>query len=328
MGESSPPSALPQTTCMAASPQPFDHQPVLLAAVLSALDLKPTHLYVDGTLGGAGHSLAMLKQCPTLNLIGLDRDPLAVSIARERLQNAGYAHNTQVINARFAELGAHVAPGSVTGGVLLDIGVSSPQLDDPARGFSFRYDSPLDMRMNPTKGQTAADYIAQADEAKLVNCFKTYGEERLARPIAQAILSAPHLPVTTTELANVVSQVYRRYRIKEQQHPATRVFQALRIAINGELDELTTVLAAMPTVLAPGARLAVITFHSLEDRIVKQWMAHQVAKCVCPPRLPICQCGKQVTGQLITRKPIIATPEEIATNPRSRSAKLRVLAWG
>jgi 16S rRNA (cytosine1402-N4)-methyltransferase len=301
---------------------PFSHIPVLRDETLQGLALTPGRVYIDATLGGAGHALAMLAAQPGIQLLGFDQDPTALAVARQRLPET-----VTLIQAPFSTMAHHVPPASVTGGVLLDIGVSSPQLDDATRGFSFRQNAPLDMRMSQ-QGRTAAEWLASATEAELTACFKTYGEERLAKPIAQAIIASP-VPMThTVQLAGLISDMYRRFGLKkEDQHPATRVFQALRIQVNNELGELQAALDSLPTLLAPGARIAVITFHSLEDRMVKDWMRYQAAACVCPPRMPVCRCGKRVSLRLICKKPITASAEEIAANPRSRSAKLRVAEW-
>jgi 16S rRNA (cytosine1402-N4)-methyltransferase len=303
----------------------FEHTPVLLQEVIAALNPQPGLCYVDGTLGGAGHACAVLACQSQAQLVGFDRDPQALAFAQQRL--SPYHGATRLVHAPFADMAQHLSPGSITGGILLDLGVSSPQLDQAERGFSFMKPGPLDMRMNPTQGQTAADFLATASEAQLVDWFKQYGEERLAKPIARAILQSPQPVSTTTQLADICRKLYSSFRIKEAQHPATRVFQALRIAVNSELDQLQQTLAQLPLLLAPGARVAIISFHSLEDRLVKQWMVQQAARCVCPPRMPICQCGKTPTLKLISRKPILAQPEEVANNPRARSAKLRVGEW-
>jgi 16S rRNA (cytosine1402-N4)-methyltransferase len=299
----------------------FIHQPVLLTEVLQALNPQPGKTYVDGTLGGAGHAMALLTKEPLAQLIGFDRDAMALAAAKECLPET-----IRLIQAPFAELACYLAPLFITGGILLDLGVSSPQLDQADRGFSFMHNAPLDMRMDQTSDSpTAAELLTTATETQLADWFKQYGEERLAKPIARAIKA--NLPTHTHALAELCRQTYRHFRIKEQQHPATRVFQALRIAVNGELDQLQGVLNQLPGLLAPGARVAIISFHSLEDRIVKQWMVQQAATCVCPPRLPVCQCGKVPTLRVLTKKPIMATTAETTQNPRARSAKLRVAEW-
>jgi 16S rRNA (cytosine1402-N4)-methyltransferase len=299
----------------------FNHQPVLLTEVLQALNPQPGKTYVDGTLGGAGHAAALLAQQPQASLIGFDRDAMALAVAKDRLPASA-----RLIQAPFAKLACYLSPLSITGGILLDLGVSSPQLDQADRGFSFMHNAPLDMRMDQASDSpTAAELLTTATETQLADWFKQYGEERLAKPIARAIKA--NLPTYTHALAELCRQSYRHFRIKEQQHPATRVFQALRIAVNGELDQLQGVLNQLPGLLAPGARVAIISFHSLEDRIVKQWMVQQAATCVCPPRLPVCQCGKVPTLRVLTKKPIMATTAETTQNPRARSAKLRVAEW-
>jgi 16S rRNA (cytosine1402-N4)-methyltransferase len=300
----------------------FDHIPVLLTDVLTGLNPSQGLTYVDATLGGAGHASALLAQCPQITLIGCDRDPQAIAAAKTRLPNT-----VKLLHTPFSGLVQHLPPGSITGGILLDLGVSSPQLDQADRGFSFRQNGPLDMRMSQT-GPTAADLLMTASEGQLTEWFKQFGEERLAKPIAQAIKQSTTPFTTTAQLAQLVGQQYARFGIYEKHHhPATRVFQALRIAVNAELTELQKVLNDLPLLLAPGARVAIISFHSLEDRMVKQWMVQQAAKCVCPPRLPVCQCGKQPTLRFISRKPVVASAEAQAQNPRARSAKLRLAEW-
>ena len=316
-------NALTQVVYASMGVMAFYHNPVLLHEVLEALNLQPDLCYVDGTLGGAGHASALLAAQPRCQLVGFDRDPQALAFAQQRLQ----PHGVRLIHAPFAEMAEHLPPQHITGGVLLDLGVSSPQLDQADRGFSFMQPGPLDMRMDPTQGPTAADLLASATEAQLVDWFKQYGEERLAKPIARAIAQSPDPIVTTTQLADICRRLYGSFRIKEAQNPATRVFQALRIVVNGELDQLQQALAQLPSLLAPGARVAIISFHSLEDRIVKQWMVQQAARCVCPPRMPICQCGKTPALRIVSRKPIMAQPDEVTQNPRARSAKLRVAEW-
>ena len=305
------------------------HLPVLLGPIVEALVTRPGGLYIDCTLGAAGHSSAILEAAgPDARLIGLDRDPSALALAAPRL--APYAPRATLRHAPFSALAAvaadlSVAPASVRG-ILLDIGVSSMQLDTPERGFSFQSDAPLDMRMDPTRPGTAADLLATLPEPDLADLLRLYGEEPAARRIAHAIARARDdgaLPATTAALADLVSRAKggRRSRI----HPATQTFQALRIAVNRELDELKAVLPAALDLLEPGGRLAVITFHSLEDRIVKSFMAAHEGRMES-----LMAGGQRWSGLLpracrVNRHPLVATDSETQNNPRARSAKLRIL---
>ncbi len=301
------------------------HIPVLLAEVLEALHPRPGKLYVDCTVGAGGHALALLQAAGAdSRLIGLDQDPAALAIARERLAGG----STELVQANFS-----VLPGvlhrlqidRIDGGVLADLGVSSMQLDTAARGFSFSKDAPLDMRMSPQAPQTAADLVNRLPEGELVRIFSEYGEEHMSKTIAREIVArraqAPF--ETTLDLAGLISELYRKKGKREEIHPATRVFQALRIAVNDELGHLRRFLEALPDLLAPGARIAVISFHSLEDRIVKQFFQAEARDCICPPRFPVCQCGHRARLKILTRKPVTAGPQECRQNPRARSARLR-----
>jgi 16S rRNA (cytosine1402-N4)-methyltransferase len=299
----------------------MEHIPVLLAEALDALAVRPDGCYVDGTFGRGGHSRALLARLgPAGRLIALDRDPTAIA-AGQTITDTRFT----LVHARFAELGQVLEELGVAAvdGVLLDIGVSSPQLDDAARGMSFRQDAPLDMRMDTSRGETVAQWLARAEEADIREVIRDYGEERFASAIAKAIVAArSERPVNTTcELAQVVAAAVRTR--EAGQHPATRSFQALRIFINKELEELSLVLPQALAALAPGGRLAVISFHSLEDRIVKRFMVDQATPPQPPRGLPLrADQLPQPTMKLVAR--IRAGAEEVLRNPRARSATLRV----
>lgn len=300
------------------------HIPVLFQTVLDGLQVRPGGRYIDATIGGAGHAAGILAaSSPDGRLLGLDRDPTAVDVARARL--ASYLGRVVIEHRSFVHL-AEVARSQQfipVDGILFDLGLSSLQLADPSRGLAFMVDGPLDMRFDPTSGgPTAADLVNDLDPEELAALLYRYGEERQARRIAQAILAARPLH-TTGELAAVVERAVGKGR-HERIHPATRTFQALRMAVNDELTALEAALPQAVEILAPGGRLAVISFHSLEDRLVKEFMRRESRDCICPPETPVCVCGHRATLRLITRKPIRPTAQEIAANPRSRSARLRV----
>jgi 16S rRNA (cytosine1402-N4)-methyltransferase len=303
------------------------HLPVLLNEVLSALQPASGKLYVDATLGAGGHAEAILQACaPSGRLIGLDQDPTALTIAGDRL--AAFGERAHLLRGNFSDL-ASLLPNDakpITGGVLADIGVSSMQLDTGERGFSSNKEAALDMRMAPDAPLTAAAVVNTYDEDALVRIFSEYGEEHLSKTIARAITERRRTQPfeTTTELARLIAGLYQSRGKQEKIHPATRVFQALRIEVNDELGVLQRFLENLPALLAPGARIAIISFHSLEDRIVKDFFQQESRDCICPPRLPICQCGHRASLRLIARKPVQATAEETKSNPRARSAKLRV----
>lgn len=307
----------------------FQHQPVLLKQTLSSLNLRPGGLYLDGTLGGGGHTEAILQATgPDGRVIGLDQDDEALAAASRRLQPFG--ERFWPIRANFADLAQVLAAEGVADldGVLLDIGVSSYQLDEPSRGFSYMQDGPLDMRMDRRAERTAADLVAELSEAELADLIYRYGEEKFSRRIARRIVEQrAQTPLESTkQLAELVSAaIPAAQRRKEKQHPAKRTFQALRIAVNDELGVLERGLAAAFASLKPGGRLAVITFHSLEDRIVKTYFAGLAKGCECPPEFPVCVCGKQPQALLITRRPQTAAEDELQSNPRARSAKLRTV---
>lgn len=301
---------------------PVVHQPVLFQAALDSLLVQPGGRYIDATVGGGGHAAGILAaSSPQGRLLGIDRDPAAIKVASTRL--APYTGRFVLVHASFEHLAAvarehHFAPAD---GILFDLGLSSLQLGDPARGFAFMSDGPLDMRYDPTQsGVTAATLVNQLSVDELAALLFRYGEEGRARRIAEAIVAARPL-YTTTELARVIERAVGR---RGHLHPATRTFQALRIAVNDELAVLEAALPQAVELLRPGGRLVVISFHSLEDRIVKQFLRRESHNCICPPEAPVCTCHHVATVRLITRKPIVPSAEEIAANPRSRSARMRV----
>ena len=304
----------------------FYHVSVLLQECLDGLNIKPDGIYVDGTLGGAGHSSQIAKRLTTGRLIGIDRDPDALKAAGERL--APYADRVTLVHSNFCEIAKVLDDLNIDAvdGILLDLGVSSPQLDDGSRGFSYMVDAPLDMRMNNEDPVTAKDIVNTWSYEELRRILFDYGEERYAPRIADAICRRrEEKPIETTlELVDIIRSAMPAAALREKQHPAKRSFQAIRIAVNDELGAVRKVMEAAIPRLNPEGRLAIITFHSLEDRIVKNAMADAAKGCTCPPSFPVCVCGKKPQAKLITRKPITATDEELEANPRSRSAKLRV----
>ena len=304
----------------------YGHKPVLLEECLQALDIKPAGTYLDGTLGRAGHALELLRRLPAGRFVGIDRDLAAIEAARERL--AAYSGRVTLLHGNFRDLGDLLREAGISrvDGMLFDLGVSSPQLDEPRRGFSYMHDAPLDMRMDETEALDAFQVVNTWSGDELRRILYEYGEERYAPRIAQAIVRRrQESPIRTTgELAEVIRSAMPAAALREKQHPAKRSFQAIRIAVNGELEALPPMLEAAVENLAPGGRLAVITFHSLEDRIVKQAMRTLATGCTCPPEFPVCVCGKKPKLRLVTRKPIVSGREELEGNPRARSAKLRV----
>ncbi|MBN1202181.1 MAG: 16S rRNA (cytosine(1402)-N(4))-methyltransferase RsmH [Anaerolineae bacterium] len=308
-------------------PPHVPHIPVLLDAVLDALRVidLPAGLFVDGTVGAGGHAHAILSAAPDARLLGLDRDPAALALAHERL--APFGERAALVHTSYEHMQDAVARWQhddtpQVDGILLDLGVSSMQVENAARGFSFSQDGPLDMRFDPASaGPTAADIVNTWDADELANILYRYGEERHSRRIARAILAARPLN-STRALAEVVAQAMPGPRQKI--HPATRTFQALRIAVNDELGAIERALPDAVDLLRPGGRLVVISFHSLEDRIVKQTFKREATNCLCPPRQPVCTCGHVARVRLLTRKPIRPGEAEAARNPRSRSARLRV----
>ncbi len=301
----------------------FVHKSVLLYETVNSLNIKPDGIYVDGTVGGAGHSLEIAKRLTTGHLYAFDRDPDAVAVATERL--SGF--NATVIMSNFDEMDSRLAEIGVNkvDGIMLDLGVSSYQLDTAGRGFSYHKTAPLDMRMSQ-KGLSAKDVINEYSKEDLTRIFRDFGEEKFSYRIAEAILRARKVKTieTTTELAEIIAEsVPASYR--REGHPARKCFQAVRIEVNGELDSLAVALDKAFELLNKDGILSVITFHSLEDRIVKQKFKEFCTGCTCPPDIPICVCGKTPRGELVNRKPITATSEELENNQRSRSAKLRVI---
>ena len=304
----------------------FHHISVLLDECIDGLNIKPDGIYVDGTLGGAGHSSQIAKRLTTGRLIGIDRDPVALKAAGERL--ASYADRVTLVHSNFCEIAQVLKDLNVDGvdGILLDLGVSSPQLDDGSRGFSYMADAPLDMRMNSEDTLSAYDVVNTWSYEELRRILFDYGEERYAPKIASAICKRrEEKPIETTlELVDVIRGAMPAQALREKQHPAKRSFQAIRIAVNDELGAVHKVMDAAIPKLNPGGRLAIITFHSLEDRIVKNAMADAAKGCICPPNFPVCVCGKKPQVKLVNRKPIISGEEELERNPRARSAKLRI----
>jgi 16S rRNA (cytosine1402-N4)-methyltransferase len=298
------------------------HTPVLYQHVLAALPLRADGHYIDGTVGAAGHAFGILKSTsPDGSLLGLDRDPHALALAAERLSEFGT--RASLHQASFAEIDevARKSNWQNVDGILFDIGLSSMQLEDSSRGFSFRLEGPLDMRFDPAQSLTAEELVNTTSEQALTNIISKYGEEPRARTIARTIIAARPL-TSTLQLADVIKRTTKRP--KRGIHPATRTFQALRIAVNDELDALERGLEAAVSLLAPGGRIVVIAFHSLEDRIVKQFFRQESQDCICPPESLECRCGHKAELRIITKKPIRPDDEEIQRNPRSRSAKMRV----
>jgi len=304
----------------------FYHVSVLLEECLEGLDIKPEGIYVDGTLGGAGHSSQIAKRLTTGRLVGIDRDPVALKAAGERL--APYGDRVTLVHSNFCQIAKVLDDLGIEAvdGILLDLGVSSPQLDDGERGFSYMLDAPLDMRMNNQDPLSAYNVVNEWSYEELRRILFDYGEERYAPRIADAVCRAREsAPIQTTlELVDVIRSAMPAAALREKQHPAKRSFQAIRIAVNDELGAVRQVMDAAIPRLKKGGRMAVITFHSLEDRIVKNAMADAARGCTCPPSFPVCVCGKKPAVRLVSRKPIVSGDAELERNPRARSAKLRV----
>ena len=304
----------------------FSHQSVLLEESLDALCIRPDGIYLDGTLGGAGHSLEIARRLTTGRLIGVDRDAEALAAAEERL--APVQDRVTLVHDNFSNVAQILRELEIPAvdGMLFDLGVSSPQLDHAERGFSYMADAPLDMRMDQSQTLSAYELVNEAPEAQLKEILYRYGEERYAPQIAGAICRRRRQrPIETTlELAEMIRGAMPPQALREKQHPAKRSFQAIRIAVNDELTAVSRMMDDAIACLKPGGRLAVITFHSLEDRIVKQAMQRAAKGCTCPPDFPVCVCGKKPSVDLVTRKPILAGAQELECNPRARSAKLRV----
>ena len=304
----------------------FHHVSVLLWECIEGLNIKPDGIYVDGTLGGAGHSSEIVKRLTTGRHIGIDRDNVALKAAGARLEP--WKDRVTLVHSNFCEIKQVLDDLNIEGvdGILLDLGVSSPQLDDGARGFSYMADAPLDMRMNNEDPLTAHDVVNTWPYEELKRILYDYGEERYAPQIASAICRKREgKPIETTlELVDVIRSAMPPAALREKQHPAKRSFQAIRIAVNDELGSVEKVMRDAIPKLNKGGRLAVITLHSLEDRIVKNAMVAASKGCTCPPSFPVCVCGKKPQVKLITRKPIVSSDEELEINPRARSAKLRI----
>lgn len=304
----------------------FHHVSVLLDECIEALNIRPDGIYVDGTLGGAGHSSQIAQRLTTGRLIGIDRDPVALKAASQRL--TPYMDRVTLVHSNFCEIASVLKELNIEGvdGILLDLGVSSPQLDEVTRGFSYMADAPLDMRMNNEDALTAHTVVNTWPREELKRILYDYGEERYAPQIAAAICRRrEERPIDTTlELVDVIRSAMPPAALREKQHPAKRSFQAIRIAVNDELGSVERVMRDAIPCLNEGGRLAIITFHSLEDRIVKNGMVAASKGCTCPPNFPVCVCGNKPKVKLVSKKPIVSGEEELERNPRARSAKLRV----
>ena len=304
----------------------FTHCPVLLDECVDALHIRPEGVYLDGTLGRAGHSVQIVQRLTTGRLICVDRDQTALDAAQNRL--APWLDKVELVHSNFDRVDEILDKLSLSGadGMLFDLGVSSPQLDDGSRGFSYNIDAPLDMRMDQEEGLTAADVVNTWSQEELRRIISQYGEERCANQIAGAIVRRRgERPISTTlELVEVIKSAMPGKALREKQHPAKRTFQAIRIAVNDELACVERMLQRAVPRLNKGGRLAVITFHSLEDRIVKNIFRRNEAPCTCPPDFPVCVCGKTPRVRLVGKRPITASEQELEENPRARSAKLRV----
>ncbi len=304
----------------------FSHKSVLLDECIDALAIRPDGIYLDGTLGGAGHSYEIVQRLTTGRLIGVDRDRIALAAAGKRLE--AFSERVTTVHSNFCEIEAILDSLGLDGidGMLFDLGVSSPQLDDAEQGFSYMADAPLDMRMNKDDAMTAADVVNTWSQEELRRILYEFGEERYAPQIASAIVRRREQKEieTTLELVDIIRSAMPAQALREKQHPAKRSFQAIRIAVNDELGSVDKMMQAAIRRLNKGGRLAVITFHSLEDRIVKNAMQAASKGCTCPPEFPVCICGKKPLVKLISRKPIVSGAKELEENPRARSAKLRV----
>jgi len=304
---------------------PKQHESVLEREVIQNLNLLGGSLIVDGTIGDGGHTELLLKNTTSVRVLGIDRDMRAIERAEKRL--APFRDRITLVHGNFSDIKTILKKANVMNvdGLLLDLGVSSPQLDSPDRGFSFMRDGPLDMRMDSSQKITAADLLVELPDEELVSVIKEYGEERFSKRIVRAIRQAQKQSAikTTLQLSNIISSVIHASR-QTKIHPATRTFQALRIAVNGELEHIKKALRDSVDILQESARVIVISFHSLEDRIVKNFFKTEEKGCVCPPKIPICSCGHKQRLKIITRKPIIPAVEEVRLNSRASSAKLRV----
>ena len=296
------------------------HTPVLLEEVVEILAPERGGFFVDATVGAGGHAEALLQRGPRIRLLGIDRDPDALEVARERLSRFG--GRVELLEENFADLDRVLGGRSSPDGILADLGVSSMQLEAASRGFSFRRDGPLDMRMSRT-GRSAADVVSESDVSELTRILREYGEERMAAKIARGIVQERTRGEAITGTRQLARIVARAKGTRERIDPATKVFQALRIEVNQELVALSSFLAAAAARLNARGRLAVISYHSLEDRLVKEALRRESGACLCPPKLPACVCGARRVLKILTRRPVVPSPAEIARNPRSRSARLR-----
>ncbi len=304
----------------------FHHVSVLLEESVDGLGIKPDGIYVDGTMGGGGHSSQIVKRLDNGKLIGFDRDETAINVCRERLSD--YSGRVEFVNRNFFEIKDVLSELGVEkiNGAILDLGVSSHQLDTAERGFSYQHDAPLDMRMNVKDTLTAKDVVNTYTQEELTDIIIRYGEDRWAKRIAEFIVKERQIEeiTTTGRLVEIIKKAVPKGARQDGPHPAKRTFQAIRIEVNGELAGLEKAIRDFIDVLAPGGRLCVITFHSLEDRIVKTVYQEAAKGCTCPPEIPVCICGKKPLGKVITKKAISASDEELEENPRSRSAHLRI----
>ena len=306
--------------------QQYSHRPVMLDECIEGLNIRPDGIYVDGTLGRAGHSAEIAKRLTTGHLYCIDRDIAAIQAARDKL--AAWMNRVSLIHGNFTDLAQLLAEAGVSAadGMLFDFGVSSPQLDDPTRGFSYMHDAPLDMRMDQSQPLTARTVVNEWPQEELRRILYQCGEERYAPAVAGAIVRARgQAPIeTTAQLVEIIRSAMPAQALREKQHPAKRTFQAIRIAVNDELTAAERVIGQAVPLLNKGGRLCIITFHSLEDRIVKMGYAGFVKGCTCPPDFPVCICGNKPSLRLVNKKPILPSEKELEENPRSRSAKLRI----
>ncbi len=304
----------------------FSHKPVLLDEVLDALSLHGDGMFLDGTVGGAGHSSAIASKLTTGKLIALDRDDTAIAVASERLSRFG--DRAEVVKSNFVDMAKVCEDKGIKAldGILLDLGVSSHQLDTPERGFSYMHDAPLDMRMDRTAPLDAAYVVNNYEKSELIRIIRDYGEEKFAGKIAEKICKRrEERPIERTgELVEIIKSAFSDGGRYLKHHPAMRTFQAIRIEVNGELEIIAKAVRDAVSLLAPGGRLAIITFHSLEDRAVKEAFAQLAQGCTCPRDFPVCVCGNKPKIKIVSKKPIVSSPEELKENPRAHSAKLRV----
>lgn len=304
----------------------FSHISVLLNEAVDGLDIKPNGIYVDGTLGGGGHTNAILSRNDTVKVIGIDRDCEAIAAAKKRL--AKFEDRVEFVNTNFADVKSVLAQLGIEAidGAVLDLGVSSYQLDNAERGFSYMHNAPLDMRMNQNDTKSAFDVVNRYTKEELTDIFYRYGEEKWSKRIAEFIVDKRSKGdiKTTDELCEIIMAAVPAGARDKHSHPAKRVFQAIRIEVNGELEILKNAIEDFVSVLKPGGRLSVITFHSLEDRIAKQCFNELATGCICPAEFPVCVCGKKPVVKVVTKKPILPSDEELLGNPRSKSAKLRI----